>query len=319
MCELRKLILLLLVTVLFSVFMLAYPTKAVTVVCPWGAGGGTDRVARFFADELSRELGQPFTVVNQTGGGGAVGHGAGAYARADGYTITLVTLEIANMHWLGLTPLTYENFDYIAQINEDAAGVIVKADAPWNSVTELLIDIAMNPGKLMFSGSSVASIWDLSRIGMLDAVGIPVDYVTWIPTTGAAPSIVELLGGHVDVITCSLPEAASQLHAGQLRALAVMADERDPNFPDVPTLKEMGIDWSSGTWRGFAVPNNTPDNIKAILEEAVIKIASSEKYLDFMARNGFGVRVRDSQEFFEFAREQDATWKDVLDLGGYLQ
>jgi len=316
---LRKLILLLLVTVLFSVFMLAYPTKAVTVVCPWGAGGGTDRVARFFADELSRELGQPFTVVNQTGGGGAVGHGAGAYARADGYTITLVTLEIANMHWLGLTPLTYENFDYIAQINEDAAGVIVKADAPWNSVTELLIDIAMNPGKLMFSGSSVASIWDLSRIGMLDAVGIPVDYVTWIPTTGAAPSIVELLGGHVDVITCSLPEAASQLHAGQLRALAVMADERDPNFPDVPTLKEMGIDWSSGTWRGFAVPNNTPDNIKAILEEAVIKIASSEKYLDFMARNGFGVRVRDSQEFFEFAREQDATWKDVLDLGGYLQ
>jgi tripartite-type tricarboxylate transporter receptor subunit TctC len=318
-CELRKLILLLLVTVLFSVFMLAYPTKAVTVVCPWGAGGGTDRVARFFADELSRELGQPFTVVNQTGGGGAVGHGAGAYARADGYTITLVTLEIANMHWLGLTPLTYENFDYIAQINEDAAGVIVKADAPWNSVTELLIDIAMNPGKLMFSGSSVASIWDLSRIGMLDAVGIPVDYVTWIPTTGAAPSIVELLGGHVDVITCSLPEAASQLHAGQLRALAVMADERDPNFPDVPTLKEMGIDWSSGTWRGFAVPNNTPDNIKAILEEAVIKIASSEKYLDFMARNGFGVRVRDSQEFFEFAREQDATWKDVLDLGGYLQ
>lgn len=319
MCELRKLILLLLVTVLFSVFMLAYPTKAVTVVCPWGAGGGTDRVARFFADELSRELGQPFTVVNQTGGGGAVGHGAGAYARADGYTITLVTLEIANMHWLGLTPLTYENFDYIAQINEDAAGVIVKADAPWNSVTELLIDVAMNPGKLMFSGSSVASIWDLSRIGMLDAVGIPVDNVTWIPTTGAAPSIVELLGGHVDVITCSLPEAASQLHAGQLRALAVMADERDPNFPDVPTLKEMGIDWSSGTWRGFAVPNNTPDNIKAILEEAVIKIANSEKYLDFMARNGFGVRVRDSQEFFEFAREQDATWKDVLDLGGYLQ
>lgn len=315
----RKLILLLLVTVLFSVFMLAYPTKAVTVVCPWGAGGGTDRVARFFADELSRELGQPFTVVNQTGGGGAVGHGAGAYARADGYTITLVTLEIANMHWLGLTPLTYENFDYIAQINEDAAGVIVKADAPWNSVTELLIDVAMNPGKLMFSGSSVASIWDLSRIGMLDAVGIPVDNVTWIPTTGAAPSIVELLGGHVDVITCSLPEAASQLHAGQLRALAVMADERDPNFPDVPTLKEMGIDWSSGTWRGFAVPNNTPDNIKAILEEAVIKIANSEKYLDFMARNGFGVRVRDSQEFFEFAREQDATWKDVLDLGGYLQ
>ncbi len=316
---LRKLIVLLCVAVLFSTFLLAYPTKAVSVVCPWGAGGGTDRVARFLADELSKELGQPFTVVNRTGGGGAVGHGAGAYARADGYTITLVTLEIANMHWLGLTPLNYRDFDYIAQINEDAAGVIVRADAPWNSVVELLVDIALNPGELMFSGSSVASIWDLSRIGMLDAIGIPIDYVTWIPTTGAAPSIVELLGGHVDVITCSLPEAASQLHAGQLKALAIMADERDPNFPDVPTLKELGIDWSSGTWRGIAVPNNTPDDVKAILEEAVIKIANSEQYLDFMARNGFGVRIRDSQEFFEFAREQDATWKEVLQLGGYLQ
>jgi len=316
---LRKLIVLLCVAVLFSTFLLAYPTKAVSVVCPWGAGGGTDRVARFLADELSKELGQPFTVVNRTGGGGAVGHGAGAYARADGYTITLVTLEIANMHWLGLTPLNYRDFDYIAQINEDAAGVIVRADAPWNSVVELIVDIALNPGELMFSGSSVASIWDLSRIGMLDAIGIPVDYVTWIPTTGAAPSIVELLGGHVDVITCSLPEAASQLHAGQLKALAIMADERDPNFPDVPTLKELGIDWASGTWRGIAVPNNTPDDVKAILEEAVIKIANSEQYLDFMARNGFGVRIRDSQEFFEFAREQDATWKEVLELGGYLQ
>ncbi len=316
---LRKLIVLLCVAVLFSTFLLAYPTKAVSVVCPWGAGGGTDRVARFLADELSKELGQPFTVVNRTGGGGAVGHGAGAYARADGYTITLATLEIANMHWLGLTPLTYRDFDYIAQINEDAAGVIVRADAPWNSVVELIVDIALNPGELMFSGSSVASIWDLSRIGMLDAIGILVDYVTWIPTTGAAPSIVELLGGHVDVITCSLPEAASQLHAGQLKALAIMADERDPNFPDVPTLKELGIDWASGTWRGIAVPNNTPDDVKAILEEAVIKIANSEQYLDFMARNGFGVRIRDSQEFFEFAREQDATWKEVLELGGYLQ
>jgi len=130
----------------------AYPEKAVTVICPWGAGGGTDRLARFLADELSKKFGQPFTVVNKTGGGGAVGHAAGAYAPPDGYTITIVTLELATMHWMGLTDLTYEAFDYIAQVNEDAAGVTVKADAPWKNLKELLDDIKANPGKLLFSG-----------------------------------------------------------------------------------------------------------------------------------------------------------------------
>ena len=197
----------------------AYPDKSVTIVCPWGAGGGTDRVARFLAAELEKEYGKPFTVVNKTGGGGAVGHGAGAYAKPDGYTLTLVTLEIANMHWMGLTKLTYEDFDYVIQVNQDPSCVIVKADAPWHSITELLVDIAMHSGKYMFSGSSAGSIWDLSRIGLFDRVGVPIDYVKWIPTKGAAPSIVELLGGHVDVITCSAPEAAAQV--------AVQAPEED--------------------------------------------------------------------------------------------
>jgi len=237
-----------------GIFAAKYPTKPVTIICPWGAGGGTDRLARFLADQLSKELGKPFVVVNRTGGGGAVGHAAGAYAKPDGYTLTLVTLEIATMHWLGLTTLTYDDFDYIAQLNVDPAGVIVKADASWNSVTELLVDIAMNPGKLLFSGSGAGTIWDLSRIGMLNAVGIPPDYVIWSPTKGAAPSIVELLGGHVDVITCSM---------------AIMSDERDPRFPDIPTLKEQGINWSSGTWRGVAVPKGTPDDVKTILGNAI--------------------------------------------------
>lgn len=297
----------------------AYPDKSVTIICPWGAGGGTDRVARFLAAELENEYGKPFTVVNQTGGGGAVGHGAGAYAKPDGYTLTLVTLEIANMHWLGLTKLTYEDFDYVIQVNEDPSCVIVKADAPWHSITELLVDIAMHSGKYMFSGSSAGSIWDLSRIGLFDKIGVPMDYVIWIPTTGAAPSIVELLGGHVDVITCSAPETAAQLDSGQLRALAIMADERNPKYPNVPTLKELGIDWSSGTWRGIAVPKGTPEEVINSLYGTLSKITNSEKYKDFMSKNGFGIKIRNSKEFSNFAEEQNTTWKKILEIGGYLK
>jgi len=297
----------------------AYPDKSVTIVCPWGAGGGTDRVARFLAAELEKEYGKPFTVVNKTGGGGAVGHGAGAYAKPDGYTLTLVTLEIANMHWMGLTKLTYEDFDYVIQVNQDPSCVIVKADAPWHSITELLVDIAMHSGKYMFSGSSAGSIWDLSRIGLFDKVGVPMDYVKWIPTKGAAPSIVELLGGHVDVITCSAPEAAAQLDSGQLRALAIMADERNPKYPDVPTLKELGIDWSSGTWRGIAVPKGTPKEVINSLYGKLSKITNSEKYKDFMSKNGFGIKIGNSEEFSNFVEEQNTTWKKILKIGGYLK
>lgn len=297
----------------------AYPDKSVTIVCPWGAGGGTDRVARFLAAELEKEYGKPFTVVNKTGGGGAVGHGAGAYAKPDGYTLTLVTLEIANMHWMGLTKLTYKDFDYVIQVNQDPSCVIVKADAPWHSITELLVDIAMHSGKYMFSGSSAGSIWDLSRIGLFDKVGVPIDYVKWIPTKGAAPSIVELLGGHVDVITCSAPEAAAQLDSGQLRALAIMADERNLKYPDVPTLKELGIDWSSGTWRGIAVPKGTPEEVINSLYGKLSKITNSEKYKDFMSKNGFGIKIRNSEEFSNFVEEQNTTWKKILKIGGYLK
>jgi tripartite-type tricarboxylate transporter receptor subunit TctC len=315
----KKLLLVALIAIFaITLFAVNYPTKSITMVCPWGAGGGTDRLARFMADELSKELGQPVVVVNKTGGGGAVGHGAGAYARNDGYTITLVTLEIATMHWLGLTPLTYENLDYVAQVNQDPAGLIVKADNEWYSATDLLVDVAQNQGQYLFSGSGAGTIWDLSRIGMLNAVGIAPDAVTWVPTTGAAPSIVELLGGHVDAITCSIPEAYPQIASGDLKALAIMADERDSRFEGVPTLKELGVDWASGTWRGIAVPNNTSPEIKKILEDAVLKIASSDAFVEFMNKNGFGIKVRNSEEFTAFAEEQDSVWKEVLKIGGYL-
>ncbi len=296
-----------------------YPNKAVKIICPWAAGGGTDALARFMADELQKIFGQPFVVENKTGGGGATGHVAGALAKPDGYTITLVTLELATMHWMGLTDVTFEDFDYIIQLNEDPASVLVRADAPWETLDDLLSDIKNNPGKYTFSGSAAGTIWDLSRIGMLNAAGIPVDSVIWVPTTGAAPSITELLGGHVDVVTCSLPEAKSQLDAGLIRTLAIMSDERDPAFPDVPTLKELGINWSSGTWRGLAAPKGTPTDIIDTLYDACNKIANSTEFKDFMAKRGFGIKIRNPQEFAHFVKEQDSVWKTILELGGYVQ
>ena len=319
----KKTLRILAVSVLLAFFasaaFAAFPERSVSVVCPWGAGGGTDRLTRFMASQLEKELGKPFPVVNKTGGNGAVGHSAGAFSKPDGYTITMVTLELATMHWMGLTQLTYADFDYVIQLNQDSAGVMVNKDAPWKTVGELLASIKANPGKYKFSGTAAGGVWDLARIGMLDKAGIPVNTVDLIPTTGAAPSIIELLGGHVDVITCSLPEAGAQLAAGDIRALAVMADQRDPSFPEVQTLKENDIDWSAGTWRGFGVPKGTPPEIIQTLYDAMKKITDSDEYKEFMSKNGFGIMIRGPKEFAEFAKQQDTDLKTVMELGGYLK
>jgi len=297
-----------------------YPTKPITIVCPWAAGGGTDRTARFIAEQLSKKLGVPVNVVNKTGGSGAVGHGEGAAAAPDGYTITNLTFEINVLKYLGYADLTPENFIPLIQFNEDAAAVIVSAKSPYKNVKELLDDIKAKPeGTFKFSGSTIASAWDLPRIQMLMAAGIDPQKVKYIPTQGAAPAITELLGGHVDVLTCSYPEAAGQIAAGALKALAIMAEERNPNFPDVPTLKEQGVNVVGGTWRGFGVPLKTPELAVNTLRQALKEITDTQEFKDFMNKAGFGIKVRVGQEFGDFMINQYKALKAVMETAGYLK
>jgi tripartite-type tricarboxylate transporter receptor subunit TctC len=297
-----------------------YPTKPITIVCPWAAGGGTDRTARFIAEQLSKKLGVPVNVVNKTGGSGAIGHGEGAMAAPDGYTITNLTYEINVLKYLGYADLTPENFIPLIQFNEDAAAVIVSAKSPYKGVKELLDDIKAKPdGTFSFSGSTVGSVWDLGRIRMLLAGGIEPQKVKYIPTQGAAPAITELLGGHVDVITCSYPEAAPQVEAGALRAIAIMADQRNQNFPNVPTLKEQGINVVEGTWRGFGVPLKTPETAVNVLRQALKEITETQEFKDFMNKNGFGIRVRVGQEFGDFMINHYRSLKEIMEKAGYLK
>jgi tripartite-type tricarboxylate transporter receptor subunit TctC len=297
-----------------------FPTKPITIVCPWSAGGGTDRVARYLAELMSKEVGQPVNVVNKTGGSGAVGHGEGANAAPDGYTIMNLTFEINVLKYLGYADLTPENYIPLLQFNEDAPAVIVSAKSPYTSVKDLIDDIKAKPeGTFKFSGSTIASAWDLPRIRMLMAAGISPAKVKYIPTQGAAPAITELLGGHVDVITCSYPEAAGQIEGGALKALAIMSDERNKAFDKIPTLKEQGINVSGGTWRGFAVPLKTPEPVVQYLISTLQKVTASQEYKDFMAKNGFGVRIRVGKEFGDFMMTEYRALKDVMEAAGYLK
>jgi tripartite-type tricarboxylate transporter receptor subunit TctC len=294
-----------------------FPTRMIVVICPWAPGGGTDRVARFLADQLQRELGKPVVVQNQTGGSGATGHTAGAQARPDGYTLTLGTFELSTMRAMGVANLSYRDFQPLLQVNADPAAIIVRSDAPWKSLTDLLTDIRAKPGTLKMSGTAAGGAWDLARAGLLLAADLPTDAVVWIPSQGSAPSLVELLGGHVDAVCCSIPEAQSQLAAGQLRILSVLARERVAEYPDAPTAIDEGIDWEAVGWRGLFLPPGTPDEVRDLLTEKLVQITGSSAYREFMAQNGFGITVRTGEDFREFLEAQEARWTPVVEAAGY--
>ncbi|MDG2170797.1 MAG: tripartite tricarboxylate transporter substrate binding protein [Opitutales bacterium] len=297
----------------------SYPSKSITVICPWAAGGGTDRLSRFIADQLQSELGKPGVVINRTGGSGAVGHSAGALAKPDGHTITMITFELSTMHWMGISDLTWEDYEPVLQMNADAAAIIVRADAPWKNLNEFLAAAKADPGKLTMSGTSTGGAWDLARAGFQLEADVPVEAIRWIPTKGSAPSIVELLGGHIDAVCCSVPEAISQIEAGQLRTLAVMSEDRLLDYPDMPTAKESGINWVAVGWRGLAVPKGTPEPILQTIREACERIITSPEYDDFMKKNGFSTEIRTGDAFSQFLADQDSQWKTVIEAAGYAK
>ncbi len=285
------------------------PSQPVQLIVPWAAGGGTDRIARMVAGLLEKELGQPVTVVNRTGGGGMLGHSVGATAAPDGHTITMVTVDLTMMHWTDLTPLreipTYKDFTPVALLNIDPAGVQVAATSEWRSLRDLLNYVKSNPGKVWASGAPKGGIWDLARAGMLKAAGIPVDALPYVPSTGAATALQELVAGRVQVVTASLVEGRPLIDSGKVRALATMAEKRDPAFPNVPTLKELGINWSIGTWRGITLPKGTSPEIVAMYEKALAKIVKSKEFVDFMHGGPFGIFYKGSADFSKFLAEKD--------------
>ncbi len=282
----------------------SYPNRPITLICPWGAGGGTDAVSRQIAAHLETELGVPVGVVNATGGKGVTGHNRGFRARPDGYTLTMATLELNMLHWNGLTDLTYHDCIPLMSVNEDYAAVFVHSDAPWETIADLEAAIRANPKTLTASGTASGGAWHLALAGWLISAGLNADDVVWVSSTGAAPSLKELMSGGVDLVCCSLPEAATQMKNGDVRALGVMSPQPVPGFEDVPTFVDAGYDWTLGGWRGLAVPRGTPADVVKTLTNALDRVTSGETTILVGASQVDGEVVRRRQTFPQFMEEQ---------------
>jgi len=292
----------------------AYPERPITLIVPWGAGGGTDATARIIGSLLEKELGQPVNVVNRTGGSGVVGHAAIAQSTPDGYTIGLITVEIGMMHWQGLTELTGASYTPLGLVNADPAGVQVRADAPYKNLGDLIAAIKSNPGKFKASGTGQGGIWHLAIAGMLKDLKVDPASVPWVPSNGAAPGLQDMVAGGVEIVPCSLPEARSLIDAGKVKSLVVMDARPAGLYPNVPTLKQAaGSDWTMAAWRGMAAPKGIPAAARDRLAAAIKKVYDSKEYKDFMGSRGFGVIYLPPEEFAQFML------KSTNDLGATMK
>jgi tripartite-type tricarboxylate transporter receptor subunit TctC len=286
-----------------------YPTRAIELVVPYTAGGGTDSLARAFAEAARKHLPQTMIVVNKPGASGIVGWSDVINSKPDGYKIAVLSGELTTMTHLGLTKITYEDMVPIAQLNYDPAAITVRADAPWNTIEEFLAEAKKRNGDMQVGNGGSGGIWHLAAAALEDKTGVKFNHV---PFAGAAPSITSLLGGHIDATAASAAEVYAYVAAGKLKTLAVMSDKRIKGFENVPTLKERNIDVVVGNWRGLAVAKSTPPEIVGMLRTATAKIAKEQALLDAMDRLRMGAVYADGDAFRTLMAKDHAYYKELI-------
>ena len=295
----------------------AYPSRSLSFIVPWEVGTGGDVASRVLARGLEKELDQPVNVVNRAGVNGVIGHAALVQSEADGYTLGALTEDIAMMHWTGLTHINFDSYSPIALIAVNPPVVTVRHDAPWETIHDLITGLRVSPETLTASGSRFGGLWDLSRIGFLEAAGLDASAMSWQPSQGSAPALQYLLADSVDVIISSLSAVDSLRRAGQVRILATMSGDRLPSAPDIPTLKESGIDYESlGSWFALAAPKNLPDARLELLRVAVWNMSKRPEFRESIQRTGFQLRHITGSALESFLYEEDLHNGLLLDKAG---
>jgi tripartite-type tricarboxylate transporter receptor subunit TctC len=283
----------------------AFPEKEVQIVIPWAPGGATDLVFRALAASTQKYLGQAVVIVNKAGGGGAVGYTEGMKAAPDGYTLTSAVTPLTILPHQTKTAFTYANFEPIINVVSDPSMFLVRSEAPWKSLKEFLDHARKNPGMISVGNSGAGGGVHLVALAFERAAGVKFNH---IPFSGGGPSITALMGGHVNAVSVSPPEGVSQLQAGKLRIIALFSEKRFELFPNAPTVKEQGIDFTMGMWRGLVAPKGTPAAAIAKLHDAFKQGMADPLFLknardmsvnlEYLGPREFGRLMAEDHEFY---------------------
>jgi tripartite-type tricarboxylate transporter receptor subunit TctC len=249
-------------------FAQQFPAKEVSIIIPYAPGGATDLVFRALANSTQKYLGKAVVVVNKAGGGGTVGVVEAQRAKPDGYTLLTAITPLTILPHQVKTTFTYRDFEPIINVVQDPVMFQVQAQAPWKTLQEFLDYARRNPGIITVGNSGAGGGVHLIALAFEKAAGVKFNH---IPFAGGGPSVTALLGGHINAVSVSPPEGIPQVKAGKLRIMALFSERRMSDFADVPTVREQGVDFALGQWRGLAAPKGTPPEAIRILHDAFKK------------------------------------------------
>jgi len=298
-----------------------YPSRPITIVVPFPPGGIADLTARPLAPALERVLKQPVVVTNKSGAAGAVGMQYAAVAKPDGYTLLVALVSISTIPEVdvlfGRTPAyTRDQLVGIARLNADPPILVVGATIPWKTLKELVEDAKRRPGDITFSSSGIYGASHVPMEMFLHAAGLKMRH---LPTTGGAPAMTAVLGGHAAMWASPPALAVPHLKAGKLRALATWGGTRLAAFPDIPTMKELGYDIEYYLWAGLFAPKNVPASVVKVLRNATRQAVQDAEFRNTMEKIQTPIAYQDADEFRAWWDRDARILADVIKRIGQIE
>jgi tripartite-type tricarboxylate transporter receptor subunit TctC len=291
-----------------------YPTRPISIVVAFPPGGVADNTARPVAAVLERILKQPVTVLNKAGAAGAVGYQAAATSKPDGYTLLMALVSVSvlpEVDKLFGRPQNYtrEQLTGIARINADPSMLVVRADAPWKTLKDLVEDARKRPGEIVFTSSGLYGAAHIPMEMFIKAAGIKMRH---LPTTGGGPMMNAILGGHAQLVMTPVSLAAQHVKAGKLRLLAHSGSTPVAAYPEVPSFKSQGYDVEYTAWAGLVAPKDTPPPVIKILRDATRQAVKEPEVINSHAKLETPIAYMDADEFNAWWAKDAAKLAEVV-------
>lgn len=294
-----------------------FPERPITLVVPFGAGGGTDVLGRLLAEHMSEGLGQPVVVENRPGAGGSIGTSQVAKSKPDGYTILLGT---SSTH--GINPVVYSNLPYDA-INDFAPiGLVatnqfvaaVPADFPANNLAEFRAAVQAKPEDFNYGSSGNGTTSHMAGALFAQMSGLPL---THIPYKSNGPALIDLIAGRVSLMFDNITAMQQQIESGTIKPIGTTGRARSPILPDVATLQEQGLDgYQIGGWFGMLAPAGTPAPVVDKLSKELARVLQMPEVSERMKAVGADPEISTPEEFQVWIQTEIPRWGEIVDIAG---